>query len=177
MVRSQNPDICSWSSNSLPWLKVNCSTCGDLGKGFLNVRMTSYPSCDLGRGRLAKGFLWPFPTLSTHVTADVNLTTGWPVRLITSFCCHQIESWVLILRVDTETELALFGCQQKLVIKMTGNPVNLFLVCVTLNWSVHKLDQMLLTSALKMTMIKINAEEVNTCKCKNYFCTQKVYTI
>ena len=45
-------------------------------------------------------------------------STGSPVRLITSFCWHQIESCVY-----TVSEL-LFWCQQKIqVIKVTGHPV------------------------------------------------------
>ena len=52
-----------------------------------------------------------------------------PIRLISSFHWHKIESHILGLGVYTGTEL-LFWCQQKLVINLTGHPVCGFIDCI-----------------------------------------------
>ena len=60
---------------------------------------------------------------SGSLIADQH-STGWPVRLMTSFCWHQITSCVsVLLGVYTVTELS-FWCQQKLVNKLTTHPVS-----------------------------------------------------
>ena len=48
---------------------------------------------------------------------------GWPVRLITSFCWHQIESSILVHGVSTVMQL-MFWYEPKLVINLTVHPVD-----------------------------------------------------
>ena len=50
------------------------------------------------------------------------MPTGWPIRLITSFCWDQNKSSVTVYTPFTETLLSIW-CQQKLVINLTGHPV------------------------------------------------------
>ena len=75
------------------------------------------------RGILARSDKLGAAEQSGMVFSSDRFSTGWSIRLYTTFCRHQNKSSVTLWTPYTKTQLSMW-CQQKLVIYLMDTPVD-----------------------------------------------------